>query len=178
MTVHTFLMRKLSIKETFDYTSKYFSRAANSNDKVHFTDMLLFKFRWVFFTLQLFDQLSTSDGLLVLQVFGPITVVLSVLGVCAASLDYKPLLLVVRVMNTHTFVLLIHKDDPGWHRDITQTRGSELTCSSLLQFSTLIFVEFVALTVVASPLVQVQAQVTLCLFLSLSPRGCSVYCSS
>ncbi|XP_026183207.1 23 kDa integral membrane protein-like [Mastacembelus armatus] len=68
---------------------------------------------------ELFDQLSSSDGLLVLQVFGPITVVLSVLGICAASLDLKPILLV---------------------------------------FSALIFVEFVALMVVASPLVQVQAQ--------------------
>ncbi|AWO98319.1 putative 23 kDa integral membrane protein-like isoform 2 [Scophthalmus maximus] len=67
----------------------------------------------------LFDQLSSSDGLLVLQVFGPITVLLSVLGVCAASVDLKPLLLV---------------------------------------FSSLVFVEFVALMVVASPLVQVQAQ--------------------
>ncbi|XP_072233937.1 uncharacterized protein [Leuresthes tenuis] len=82
---------------------------------------------------ELFDQLSTSDGLLVLQVFGPITVVLSVLGMCAASLDYKPLLLV---------------------------------------FSTLIFVEFVALTVVASPLVQVQAQMDSAvdeLFLNVTP---------
>ncbi|XP_029283872.1 CD63 antigen-like [Cottoperca gobio] len=68
---------------------------------------------------ELFEQLSSSDSLLVLQVFGPITVVLSVLGVCAASLDLKPLLLL---------------------------------------FSALIFVEFVALMVVASPLVQVQAQ--------------------
>ncbi|XP_036977732.1 tetraspanin-6-like isoform X1 [Acanthopagrus latus] len=68
---------------------------------------------------ELFNQLSSSDGLLVLQVFGPITVILSVLGVCAATLDLKPLLLV---------------------------------------FSALIFVEFVALMVVASPLVQVQAQ--------------------
>ncbi|XP_070785170.1 23 kDa integral membrane protein-like isoform X2 [Enoplosus armatus] len=68
---------------------------------------------------ELFDQLSSSDGLLVLQVFGPVTVVLSVLGVCAATLDVKPLLLL---------------------------------------FSALIFVEFVALMVVASPLVQVQAQ--------------------
>ncbi|XP_019962500.1 23 kDa integral membrane protein-like [Paralichthys olivaceus] len=67
----------------------------------------------------LFNQLSSSDGLLVLQVFGPITVLLSVVGVCAASLDLKPLLLV---------------------------------------FSALIFVEFVALIVVAAPLVQVQAQ--------------------
>ncbi|XP_039995869.1 uncharacterized protein LOC120796824 isoform X2 [Xiphias gladius] len=68
---------------------------------------------------ELFDQLSSSDGLVVLQVFGPITVVLSVMGICAASLDLKPLLLV---------------------------------------FSALIFMEFVALMVVASPLVQVQAQ--------------------
>ncbi|XP_041819898.1 23 kDa integral membrane protein-like [Chelmon rostratus] len=68
---------------------------------------------------ELFDQLSSSDGLLVLQVFGPVTVILSVLGICAATLDLKPLLLV---------------------------------------FSALIFVEFVALMVVASPLVQVQAQ--------------------
>ncbi|XP_040885619.1 tetraspanin-10-like isoform X2 [Toxotes jaculatrix] len=68
---------------------------------------------------ELFEDLSSADGLLVLQVFGPITVVLSVLGICAASLDLKPLLLV---------------------------------------FSALIFVEFVALMVVASPLVQVQAQ--------------------
>ncbi|XP_041832859.1 23 kDa integral membrane protein-like [Melanotaenia boesemani] len=69
---------------------------------------------------ELFDQLSNSDGLLVLQVFGPITVVLSVLGICSASLDHKPLLLL---------------------------------------FSAMIFVEFVALMVVASPLVQVQAQI-------------------
>ncbi|XP_049422586.1 CD63 antigen-like [Epinephelus fuscoguttatus] len=68
---------------------------------------------------ELFDQLSSSDGLLVLQVFGPITVILSIIGICAASLDLKPLLLV---------------------------------------FSALIFVEFVAMMVVASPLVQVQAQ--------------------
>ncbi|KAM9845918.1 23 kDa integral membrane protein-like [Aulostomus maculatus] len=68
---------------------------------------------------ELFKQLSSSDGLLLLQVFGPITMVLSILGICAASLDLKPLLLV---------------------------------------FSGLIMVEFVALMVVASPLVQVQAQ--------------------
>nr|XP_033470434.1 CD63 antigen-like [Epinephelus lanceolatus] len=68
---------------------------------------------------ELFEQLSSSDGLLVLQVFGPITVILSIMGICAASLDLKPLLLV---------------------------------------FSALIFVEFVAMMVVASPLVQVQAQ--------------------
>ncbi|XP_062414268.1 uncharacterized protein LOC119210897 isoform X1 [Pungitius pungitius] len=70
---------------------------------------------------QLFEQLSSSDGLMVLKVFGLVTVVLSVLGVCATSLHHKPLLLL---------------------------------------FSALIFVEFVALMVVASPLVQVQAQVT------------------
>ncbi|XP_068611544.1 23 kDa integral membrane protein-like [Brachionichthys hirsutus] len=68
---------------------------------------------------ELFNQLSSSDGLLVLQVFGPITVVLSVLGVCATALDTKTLLLL---------------------------------------FSALTFVEFVALMIVASPLVQVQAQ--------------------
>ncbi|XP_062238971.1 23 kDa integral membrane protein-like [Platichthys flesus] len=67
----------------------------------------------------LFNQLSSSDGLHVLQVFGPLTVLLSILGVCAASLDTKPLLLL---------------------------------------FSALIFVEFVALMIVASPLVHVQAQ--------------------
>ncbi|XP_034535346.1 23 kDa integral membrane protein-like [Notolabrus celidotus] len=68
---------------------------------------------------QLFEQLSSSDGLLVLQVFGPVTVVFSVIGICAATLDLKPLLLV---------------------------------------FSVLVFVEFVAMMVVASPLVQVQSQ--------------------
>ncbi|CAJ1054637.1 kDa integral membrane protein-like [Xyrichtys novacula] len=68
---------------------------------------------------ELFDQLSSSDGLLALQVFGPVTVILSILGICAATLDLKPLLLV---------------------------------------FSVLIFVEFVAMMVVASPLVQVQTQ--------------------
>ncbi|XP_056280968.1 23 kDa integral membrane protein-like isoform X2 [Pseudoliparis swirei] len=62
---------------------------------------------------------SSIDGTPVAEVFGPITVVLSVLGVCAAALDLKPLLLL---------------------------------------FSALIFVEFVALMVVAAPLVQVQAQ--------------------
>lgn len=40
--------------------------------------------------------------------------------------------------------------------------------NSFLQFSTLIFVEFVALMVVASPLVQVQAQVTTELYMPLS----------
>lgn len=68
---------------------------------------------------KLFEQLSSSDGLKLLQGFGPITVILSVLGVCAAALDLKTLLLV---------------------------------------FSALIFVEFVALMIVASPLVQIQAQ--------------------
>ncbi|XP_030005915.1 uncharacterized protein LOC115430161 [Sphaeramia orbicularis] len=68
---------------------------------------------------ELFDQLSSSDGLMVLQVLGPITVVLSILGVSAASLDLKPLLLL---------------------------------------FAALTFVEFVALIIVASPLLQVQAQ--------------------
>ncbi|KAJ4924543.1 hypothetical protein JOQ06_003498 [Pogonophryne albipinna] len=68
---------------------------------------------------KLFEQLSSSDGLKLLQGFGPITVILSVLGVCAAALDLKTMLLV---------------------------------------FSALIFVEFVALMIVASPLVQIQAQ--------------------
>ncbi|XP_037837150.1 uncharacterized protein LOC108250259 isoform X3 [Kryptolebias marmoratus] len=72
---------------------------------------------------ELFDQLSISDGLLALQVFGPITVVLSALGLCAATSNYKPLLLL---------------------------------------FSALIFVEFVALMIVASPLVQVQTQDSCC----------------
>ncbi|KAM6895886.1 uncharacterized protein FYW49_019730 isoform 2-T2 [Xenentodon cancila] len=70
-----------------------------------------------------FNQLSSSEVLLVLQVFGPITVLLAILGICAASLDYKPLLLL---------------------------------------FSALIFVEFVAVMVVAAPLVQVQAQDSCC----------------
>lgn len=48
------------------------------------------------FSPQLFDELSSSDGLLVLQVFGPITVILSLVGICAASFNLKPLLLVVR----------------------------------------------------------------------------------
>ncbi|XP_008296160.1 23 kDa integral membrane protein-like isoform X2 [Stegastes partitus] len=82
---------------------------------------------------ELFDQLSSGDGLLVLQVFGPVTVFLSVLGICAASLNIKSLLGV---------------------------------------FSALIFVEFVALMVVASPLVQVQAQMDGAveeLFLNVTP---------
>lgn len=68
---------------------------------------------------KLLDQLSSSDGRLVLQVLGPITVVLSLLGLCAASLNIKPLLLL---------------------------------------FSALTFVEFVALIIVASPLIAIQAQ--------------------
>lgn len=51
---------------------------------------------------QLFDQLSSSDGSLLLQVFGPATVILAVLGACAATLDLKLLLLVVRHTHTHT----------------------------------------------------------------------------
>uniref|UniRef100_A0A8C6TPI0 Tetraspanin n=1 Tax=Neogobius melanostomus TaxID=47308 RepID=A0A8C6TPI0_9GOBI len=68
---------------------------------------------------KLLDQLSSSDGLLVLKVLGPITVVLSLLGLCAASLNIKPLLLL---------------------------------------FAALTFVEFVALIVVASPLIEIQAK--------------------
>ncbi|KAJ0012674.1 hypothetical protein NQD34_017008, partial [Periophthalmus magnuspinnatus] len=82
---------------------------------------------------KLLDELSSSDGLLVLQVLGPITVVLSLLGLCAASLDIKPLLLL---------------------------------------FSALTFVEFVALIVVASPLIQIQAQMDSAVeevFLSVTP---------
>ncbi|KAM9328248.1 uncharacterized protein KZ484_019584 isoform 2-T2 [Pholidichthys leucotaenia] len=82
---------------------------------------------------ELFEDLSSSDGLLVLQVFGPVTVVLSILGISAASLDRKPLLLL---------------------------------------FSALIFVEFVALMVVASPLVQIQAEMDSAvndLFLNVTP---------
>uniref|UniRef100_UPI003AACBE31 uncharacterized protein n=1 Tax=Centroberyx gerrardi TaxID=166262 RepID=UPI003AACBE31 len=75
----------------------------------------------------------SNHGFLVLRVFGPVTVVLSVLGICAATTDIKPLLLV---------------------------------------FSALMFVEFVALMVVASPLVQVQAQMDSVLeetFLNMTP---------
>ncbi|XP_056878872.1 23 kDa integral membrane protein-like [Takifugu flavidus] len=82
---------------------------------------------------ELFDQLSSSDGLLVLQVFGPLTVILSLMGICAATLDLKLLLLV---------------------------------------FSVLALVEFVALMVVAAPLVQVEAQMDGAvdeLFLNVTP---------
>ncbi|PWA21825.1 hypothetical protein CCH79_00017788, partial [Gambusia affinis] len=71
---------------------------------------------------KLFDQLSISDGVLALQVFGPITVILSVLGISAAVSNYKLLLLL---------------------------------------FSALIFVEFVALMIVVSPLVHVESEVPL-----------------
>ncbi|KAM4712354.1 uncharacterized protein FYW61_021262 [Anableps anableps] len=82
---------------------------------------------------ELFDQLAISDGLLALQVFGPIAVVLSVLGISAAVSNYKPLLLL---------------------------------------FSALIFVEFVALMIVASPLIHVEAQVNIAvddIFLNVTP---------
>uniref|UniRef100_A0A3Q2CAK8 Uncharacterized LOC107090608 n=2 Tax=Cyprinodon variegatus TaxID=28743 RepID=A0A3Q2CAK8_CYPVA len=82
---------------------------------------------------KLFEQLSISDGLLALKVFGPITVVLSVLGISAAVSNYKPLLLL---------------------------------------FSALIFVEFVALMVVASPLVHVEPQMNSAvddIFLNVTP---------
>ncbi|XP_056132628.1 uncharacterized protein LOC130109654 isoform X2 [Lampris incognitus] len=62
---------------------------------------------------------SSDHGVLLLRVFGPITVVLSVLGICAATTDIKPLLLLL---------------------------------------SAVMFVEFVVLMVVASPLVQLQTQ--------------------
>lgn len=81
----------------------------------------------------LLEQLSSSDGLLVLQVLGPITVILSLLGLCAASLDLKPLLLL---------------------------------------FSALTFVEFVALIITASPLIEVQAKMDSAveeLFLNVTP---------
>ncbi|KAM8884978.1 uncharacterized protein ACB058_000937 isoform 3-T3 [Synchiropus picturatus] len=69
--------------------------------------------------LLLFEALSVSDGSVILQVFGPITVLLSVVGICAASLDVKILLIL---------------------------------------FSAVIFVEFLALLIVASSLVSAQAQ--------------------
>ncbi|MEQ2300242.1 hypothetical protein AMECASPLE_023321, partial [Ameca splendens] len=97
---------------------------------------------------ELFDQLSISDGLLALQVFGPITVVLSVLGISAAASNCKPLLLLI------CFCL------------------NDLTWDLLLQFSALIFVEFVAVMVVASPLVHVEAQMNFAvdeIFLNVTP---------
>ncbi|XP_061814921.1 uncharacterized protein [Nerophis lumbriciformis] len=42
---------------------------------------------------ELFEQLSSTDGSKVLQVFGPITVLLSLLGLCAAALNLRILLL-------------------------------------------------------------------------------------
>ncbi|XP_043964678.1 uncharacterized protein LOC122826632 isoform X2 [Gambusia affinis] len=82
---------------------------------------------------KLFDQLSISDGVLALQVFGPITVILSVLGISAAVSNYKLLLLL---------------------------------------FSALIFVEFVALMIVVSPLVHVESEVNFAvddIFLNVTP---------
>jgi len=79
----------------------------------------------------LFDQLSSGDGLLALQVFGPITVVLSVLGVCAAALDLKPLLLLVRNTHTQTNVhaqrggAKLSSSPPVLRADLRGVRGSD-----------------------------------------------------
>lgn len=61
---------------------------------------------------KLLDQLSSSDGLLVLQVLGPITVILSLLGLCAASLNIKPLLLLFSALTFVEFVALIVAASP------------------------------------------------------------------
>ncbi|XP_072309898.1 uncharacterized protein [Eucyclogobius newberryi] len=64
---------------------------------------------------KLFDQLSSSDGLLVLQVLGPITVVLALLGLCVASLNIKPLLLLFSALTFVEFVALIVAASPLIH---------------------------------------------------------------
>lgn len=57
---------------------------------------------------ELFDQVSVKDdSLLVLQVFGPLTVCLSVIGICAATLDLKPLLLVFSALIFVEFVAML-----------------------------------------------------------------------
>ncbi|XP_039648457.1 uncharacterized protein LOC120553807 isoform X2 [Perca fluviatilis] len=75
-------------------------------------------------------QLSSSDGLLVLQVFGPITVVLSVLGICAASLDLKPLLLVMGGAVDEVFlnVTPLHRAESYIQTELNKLQASDSCC--------------------------------------------------
>ncbi|TWW64915.1 hypothetical protein D4764_22G0005620 [Takifugu flavidus] len=146
---------------------------------------------------ELFDQLSSSDGLLVLQVFGPLTVILSLMGICAATLDLKLLLLVVSgvvmigvgfssgdgntpvaelfdQLSSSDGLLVLQVFGP-----LTVILSLMGICAAtldlkllLLVFSVLALVEFVALMVVAAPLVQVEAQMDGAvdeLFLNVTP---------
>lgn len=119
-------------------------------------------------TSQLFDQLPTSGGVLALQIFGPITALLSFLGITAATLDLKLLLLLVRAMPTLTSSRTTLGVDWLSLRLQVPSRGvrpvgTHTHCLSLvlLQFSALVLVEFVAVIVVASPLLRIQTQVGL-----------------
>ncbi|XP_077356379.1 uncharacterized protein LOC144003727 isoform X2 [Festucalex cinctus] len=57
---------------------------------------------------ELFEEVSSRDGLLVLQVFGPLTVLLSLVGVCAAALDLRTLLLLFSgVMSVELVSMLV-----------------------------------------------------------------------
>nr|XP_020480548.1 uncharacterized protein LOC109974607 isoform X3 [Monopterus albus] len=79
---------------------------------------------------ELFEQLSSSDGLLVLQVFGPITVVLSVLGICAASLDLKALLLLIDSAFDEVFrnVTPLHRVEPYIQWELNKLQASDSCC--------------------------------------------------
>ncbi|XP_041636246.1 uncharacterized protein LOC121505204 isoform X2 [Cheilinus undulatus] len=79
---------------------------------------------------ELFDQLSSSDGVLELQVFGPVTVILSVLGICAAVLDFKPLLLVMdsTVEDLFLNVTPLHKLDPYIQGELGKLQASDSCC--------------------------------------------------
>uniref|UniRef100_A0A3Q3CIF4 Uncharacterized LOC102300264 n=1 Tax=Haplochromis burtoni TaxID=8153 RepID=A0A3Q3CIF4_HAPBU len=79
---------------------------------------------------ELFDQLSISNGLLVLQVFGPLTMVLSVLGISAASLDYKSLLLVMDFAVDELFlnVTPLHKAAADIQKELNKLQTSDSCC--------------------------------------------------
>ncbi|XP_077399787.1 uncharacterized protein LOC144034704 isoform X2 [Vanacampus margaritifer] len=61
---------------------------------------------------ELFEEVSSRDGLLVLEVFGPLTVLLSLVGVCAAALDFRTLLLLFSGMMFVEFVSMLVASSP------------------------------------------------------------------
>ncbi|XP_028306233.1 uncharacterized protein LOC114465430 isoform X2 [Gouania willdenowi] len=80
--------------------------------------------------LELFEHLPSSDGLLVLQVFGPLTIVLSGLGICATTLDLKPLLMAMdrEVDELFLNVTPLHKAHVDIQRELDKLQASESCC--------------------------------------------------
>ena len=110
------------------------------------------------------DEYSSTQGLLVLRGFGPVTVVIAILGLSASATRSRTLLLVVGHARacTHTHM----------HTNTHAHPSPPLSP----QYSALVFVVFLALMIVSAPLIQVQTQVKTSVYCPLLSLLCIHYC--